>query len=130
MYQINQKHSASQWAESTSAQSSDYLYELVKYEYKRNSRIDRFMNPSQSFSIEQSYINLGLVGTREHHEKEKLLRQTANNNVALERFEEIHGIKTRIEAENIFKACNTHERKVLVFGRAGIGKSTFCRHIV
>ena len=87
------------------------------------------MNPSQSFSIEQSYINLALVETKEHQEKEKQLRDTRNNTAVMEKFEEIHGTKIRIDIKDIFTTCKNSEKKVLVFGRAGIGKSTFCRYV-
>ena len=106
-----------------------YLYELVKLAYKLDSRIERFMNPSQSFLIEESYINLALVETKEHQEKERQLRNVESNNVAIDKFEEIHGTKTRIDIKDIFKTCKNNENKVLVLGRAGIGKSTFCRYV-
>ncbi|CAF3932643.1 unnamed protein product, partial [Rotaria sordida] len=44
-------------------------------------------------------------------------------------FEQIYGSKTPIDVKDIFKTCKDQTRKVLVFGRAGIGKSTFCRYI-
>ncbi|CAF1402435.1 unnamed protein product, partial [Rotaria sordida] len=44
-------------------------------------------------------------------------------------FEQIYGSKTPIDVKDIFKACKDQIRKVLVFGRAGIGKSTFCRYV-
>ncbi|CAF1527390.1 unnamed protein product, partial [Adineta steineri] len=44
-------------------------------------------------------------------------------------YEEIYGTKTPIDVKDIFKKCKDQTRNVLVFGRAGIGKSTFCQYI-
>ena len=44
-------------------------------------------------------------------------------------YEDIYGVKTTIEIKDILKSCKTEKKQVLVFGRAGIGKSTFCRYI-
>ncbi|CAF3508813.1 unnamed protein product [Rotaria socialis] len=47
----------------------------------------------------------------------------------IETDEQIDCIKTLIDIEEIFETCKHETKKVLVFGRAGIGKSTFCRYI-
>ncbi|CAF1111758.1 unnamed protein product, partial [Rotaria magnacalcarata] len=44
-------------------------------------------------------------------------------------FEDIYGVKTPINVKDIFNTCKEAGKKVLVFGRAGIGKSTFCRYV-
>jgi hypothetical protein len=87
------------------------------------------MNPAKSFPIEQSYINLAIVKVKDQHEKEKQLRETQPSNAILSSFENIYGMKTAIEIKDIFQSCKNLEKQVLVFGRAGIGKSTFCRYI-
>ncbi|CAF0809606.1 unnamed protein product [Adineta steineri] len=107
----------------------NYLFELIKYGYKQNSRIERFMNPVKSFPIDQSYINLAIVETIDQHEKEKKLRDSQHNDAIMEAFENIHGTKTPIDVKDIFKTCKDQTRNVLVFGRAGIGKSRFCQYI-
>jgi HEAT repeat protein len=108
---------------------SNHLVELVKYEYTRNARIERLMNPAKTFPIEQSYINLALVKVKEQHEKEKQLRNAQHGNAIMGAFEEIYGTKTAIDVKDIFHTCKNREKQVLVFGRAGIGKSTFCRYV-
>ena len=87
------------------------------------------MNPSSSFPIEQSYINLSIVEKKEQHEKEKQLHDTQGATTIMDTYEEIYGMKTAIDIKDIFQTCKNHEKQVLVFGRAGIGKSTFCRYI-
>jgi HEAT repeat protein len=87
------------------------------------------MNPSKSFPIEQSYINLAIVKAKEQHAKENQLRDAQQATDVLGTFEQIYGTKTTIDVKNIFETCKNQEKQVLVFGRAGIGKSTFCRYI-
>jgi HEAT repeat protein len=86
------------------------------------------MNPAKSFPIEQSYINLAIVKAKDQHEEEKQLRDAQHGDDIMGSFEKIYGIKTAIEVKNIFDTCKNEEKQVLVFGRAGIGKSTFCRY--
>ncbi|CAF1136845.1 unnamed protein product [Adineta steineri] len=128
IYRIKYQSPTPQYIPPQVADKPSYLFELIKYEYKRNSRIERFMNPAKSFSIDQSYINLAIVETIDQHEKEKKLRDSHNNDGIIEAFESIHGTKTPIDVKEIFKTCKDKRRNVLVFGRAGIGKSTFCRY--
>ena len=87
------------------------------------------MNPAKSFTIDRSYINLSIVKSKEQHEKEKQLRDTQYTNTIMDAYEEIYGSKTSIKVQDMFNTCKNEEKQVLVFGRAGIGKSTFCRYI-
>ncbi|CAF0795000.1 unnamed protein product [Adineta ricciae] len=105
------------------------LYEQVKDEYRENSRIESLMNPAKSFPITESYINLSIVTSREQWEKEIQLHTEQNSETIYNTFEEIYGTKTTININDIFKTCHRQKQQVLVFGRAGIGKSTFCRYI-
>ncbi|CAF2140697.1 unnamed protein product, partial [Rotaria magnacalcarata] len=47
----------------------------------------------------------------------------------LSTYEEIYGVKTSIDVENIFQQCKDQTKKVFILGRAGIGKSTFCQYV-
>ena len=104
------------------------------------------MNTAKSFPIEQSYINLALVETKEQEEKEKKLKRQKHDRQLeheeelndhrkqysddiLSTFEDIYGTKTMIAVEKIFEKCKDQTKKVLVLGRAGIGKSTFCQYV-
>ena len=87
------------------------------------------MNPSKSFPIEKTYINLAIVKVEDQHEKEKQLRNAQHTTDIMGTYEEIYATKTTIDAKNIFEQCQSTEKQLLVFGRAGIGKSTFCRYI-
>ena len=87
------------------------------------------MNPSKSFLIEQSYINLAIVETKEQQQKEKKLLDAKLSIEIIGTFEEIYGTKTNIEIKDIFEKCKDQTTKILVLGRAGIGKTTFCRYV-
>ncbi|CAF5050024.1 unnamed protein product [Rotaria magnacalcarata] len=103
------------------------FFEPIKQKYLRDDRIKRMMNEEKSFPIEQSYINLALVETKEQQEIEKKLKY--EHNQILGTFEEIYGAKTSVDVEDIFGKCKDQIKKVLMLGRAGIGKSTFCQYV-
>ncbi|CAF1324395.1 unnamed protein product [Rotaria sordida] len=87
------------------------------------------MNPTISIPIEQSYINLAIVKNKVQKEKEMKLREIEQHDGILGTYEEIYGTKTSIDVKDMFNSCTDRINQVLVFGRAGIGKSTFCRYI-
>ena len=107
----------------------NYLIETLKQNYLRNSRIECLMNPAKSFPIDENYIHLSIVTIKEQHKKEQQLKNTSQADTILNSYEEIYGTKTPIEVKDIFNSCKDDKKQVLVFGRAGIGKSTFCRFI-
>ena len=126
---IKEQLSVSQHQLSKIVDQPRYLFELIRHEYQRHSRIERIMNPSKSFPIEQSYVNLAIVETKEQQLKEKKLLGAKHNSDTIGTYEEIYDTKTNIEIKDMFQGCNDHTKKVLVFGRAGIGKTTFCRYV-
>ena len=105
-----------------------YLFEVIRQKYQENASIERIMNPAKCVPIEQSYINLAIVETREQQEKEKRLDSNQLSEQILGTYEEIYGVKTSIDITNIFDKCKDFRKQVLIFGRAGIGKTTFCRY--
>ncbi|CAF2109902.1 unnamed protein product, partial [Rotaria magnacalcarata] len=112
-----------------SIEEPSYLLELIKWDYKQNSRIERLINPAESFPIEESYINLAIVDSKEQQGKEKKLRDANQHETIMGTFEDIYGVKTPVNVKDIFNTCKEAGKKALVFGRAGIGKSTFCRYV-
>ncbi|CAF4022603.1 unnamed protein product, partial [Adineta steineri] len=87
------------------------------------------MNPSISFPIEQSYVNLAVVETKDQQKKEKELLGTNPSEEVLGSYEEIYGRTKEIKIQNIFEECKDRKKSIFVTGRAGIGKTTFCRYI-
>ncbi|CAF1346448.1 unnamed protein product [Adineta ricciae] len=106
------------------------LFEPIRQKYLQQNRMKRMVNEEKSFSIEQNYVNLAMVETKEQQAKEKKLkRQDEQKDAILGTYEEIYGIKTPVEVKNLFEKCKGSTKKVLVLGRAGIGKSTFCQYV-
>ena len=126
---INEQSISTPHLTSQSVDDASYLFELMKHEYKRNSRIERFINPAKSFPIENSYINLTIVETKQQREKEKQIRDAKHHDNIISTLEQIYDTKTPVDINDIFKYCKDQLRQVLVFGRAGIGKTTFCRYV-
>ena len=106
-----------------------YLYEKMRHEYLRKNHIECCIDSPIQISIEQSYINLVIIKVRDQHEQEKQMHKISHNAAVLGTYENIYGLKTSIDVNDIFETCETREKRVLVFGRAGIGKSTFCQYI-
>ena len=121
-------------------------FETIRQKYLREDKIKRIVNEEKSFPIEQSYVNLALIETKEQQEKEKKLKQhdqedmlereneqdnhpKQHNDKILGSFEDIYEPKTTIDPKSIFDKYNNRTKKVLVLGRAGIGKSTFCQYV-
>ena len=126
---IHEQCSSTPYLTSQSVDDATYLFELMKHQYRRNSRIQRLKNPARSFPIEESYINLTIVETKEQREKEKKLSNAKHNDKMMDTFEEIYGTKSPINVKDLFEFCKDQLRQVLVFGRAGIGKTTFCQYV-
>ena len=126
---ILEQYSSTSYLTSQSVDDATYLFELMKHEYRRNSRIQRFKNPAKSFPIEDSYINLAIVQIKEQRVKEKKLSNAKHNEKIMDTFEEIYRSKSPINVKDLFEYCKNQLRQVLVFGRAGIGKSTFCQYV-
>ena len=108
---------------------SGFLYKGIKQEYQRRSHIEYLMNPARSFPIEQSYVNLTRVQNKNQYEKKRQGGAAHYGNLAISFFEEIYGVKTAIDVRDPFTVSNGREKQILVYGQAGSGKSTLCRHI-
>ena len=111
--------------------SSTDLFERIRSKYLKESQIKRIVNEETSFPIEQSYINLATVGNNGQKYQEYRLEQETHGTTKAVRstFAEICRINTSIDIANIFEKCKDRIKKVLIFGRAGIGKSTFCQYV-
>ena len=112
-----------------SGSQTDSSFDLIRHEYLQNSFIHRIINEEKCFPIEQSYINLAIVQSEEQKDKEKKLSKAEHKDAIISTFEEIYGTKTVIDVKDMFEKCKDGSKKVLVLGRAGIGKSTFCRYV-
>ena len=109
--------------------SFNKIFERIRKAYLQNNCIQRILNEERSFPIEQSYVSLAIVAIKEQQEKEKKLSDKQHEEIIIDSFEDIYGTKTSIDMKDLFNNLQNQTRKVLVLGRAGIGKSTFCRYV-
>jgi len=108
---------------------TNYLFDQIRQEYLQNNRLYRLMNPARSFPIDQSYINLVIVNTKDQLEKEKQMDKIQHGDAIMGTYEDIYCVKITVDVKDILKSGKNEKKQVLVFGRAGIGKSTFCRYV-
>ena len=110
------------------------LFQLIRQKYLKESMIKDISNEEKCFPIENNYINLTIVEPKEQHEKENELKQQdlsqqQSSGGFLRAYREIYDAKILIDIKDIFKKCKDTTKKVFVFGRAGVGKSTFCQYV-
>ncbi|MBA8667620.1 HEAT repeat domain-containing protein [Holosporaceae bacterium 'Namur'] len=115
---------------------------LLKDNYKNYEYLARFAESSQQYSITESFINLAILKKQVAEDKEKKLKENggrgekdnALGNVVrderLETYESIHEEKEAIEVEKLFEKREGKDiKKLAIYGRAGIGKTTLCQYI-
>ncbi|CAF1383897.1 unnamed protein product [Didymodactylos carnosus] len=101
----------------------ELLFDPIREHYRTTfSRIERLVNRRKNYSIDDAYINLSIVESKELSSKEEKFHSDANYTT----FEEIYGTKRPIKIQQLF---NDNRKRLLVLGRAGIGKTTFCQYI-
>ena len=119
------------------------LIQVIKEKYLQENQIKRVLNKEETFPIEQSCINLATIKTKEHQKKERELTKHEVKNTSdpgndhcndddseiLGTFEEIYADKTPVYLGNFFQEWRGPIKKVLVLGRPGMGKSTFCQYV-
>ncbi|CAF1241825.1 unnamed protein product, partial [Didymodactylos carnosus] len=104
------------------------IIDKLKQEYSdKYSKIQRLIT-DKSYPIEQSYVNLAII---ENSEKQPSQNQKQDlSTIGCTTYEQIYGNKEPINVKDLF---NHHENKprkrLLVYGRAGIGKTTLCQYV-
>ncbi len=118
---------------------------VIKAYYLKQDQIkSEYINPTGGLKIDQLYVNVAIVNEVDQAWKEKKLITNADekkekNNLTyskgLSSFEEIYGSKDTIPLEELFdnkskidNAIDVH--RLLLYGRAGIGKSTLLQYMV
>ena len=115
------------------------LVDVIKKKYLKNDKIKSILNEEDVFLIEQSYINLAMVHTKDKAAKYGMETKSNLENEqryewkhydckALSVYEEIYGDKKPIDIKEIFSCYQNNTKQVLILGRSKIGKSTFCQY--
>ncbi|MFN7095908.1 MAG: NACHT domain-containing protein, partial [Burkholderiales bacterium] len=113
------------------------IISYLKSYYLSQETLPRFLEDEDSvlpMKIKDSYVNLAIITHRETKEKEEQLGRAKKESQLKEGFladyESLHYPKEAIELRDIFlrerQATNAHKR--LIYGRAGIGKSTLVHY--
>lgn len=126
---------------------ANLLIEAVKNCYREKQYIPRHFH-AEPIPVKDGYVRLAIVREAEQIEKmndlltsvEQLGSAESGVNLfedkRLASFEQIYGAKKPINVSDIFKPNKTEKaqgkipKRLLVLGRAGIGKSTLCQKIV
>ncbi|CAF3499102.1 unnamed protein product [Rotaria socialis] len=101
--------------------------EAIRRKYQQYY-VECFINTCQKFPIEECYINLSITRTEEQDKNERSLHSANSDDVFIYIYEEIYRNSTAIDIKDIFDKCKDQRKQVLITGRAGIGKSIFCRY--
>ena len=115
------------------------LVDVIKKKYLKNDKIKSILNEEDVFSIEQSYINLAMVHTKDKAAKYGMKIKSDLENEqdydwkhydceTLSPYEEIYSDKKPIDIRGIFPHYQPNIKQVLILGRSKIGKSTFCQY--
>ncbi|MBA8667809.1 ATP-binding protein [Holosporaceae bacterium 'Namur'] len=108
----------------------------IKNYYQANDKLKRFWE-EREYDISNSFINLAIIEQEEAKQKEQGLRgkeKRGDKNDSQEyreqrisSYEEIHRAKKPIEIKELLKEAKS--KKLVIYGRAGIGKTTICQYL-
>lgn len=116
------------------------IKQALKQGYLNKGVIQSIVEEKADWPIEKSYINLALlkeVVVKKHEDKLDNPHSKHSKNVAsethreelLHNYEDLFAEKESITVEKIFQHCPPDQQRVLINGRAGIGKSTLCQYM-
>ncbi len=105
----------------------------IKQSYQEQGKIDRLSDNNKPFTVEDCSINLVILREQnEEGEKADNNKQWGGRDTVFEGYEAIHAQKEAIQIRGLLKQEQSErdgKRHLLVNGRAGIGKTTFCKYI-
>ncbi|CAF4494048.1 unnamed protein product [Rotaria socialis] len=125
-----------QIAENTGSSKVQSIFELpqmarhIKKKYQSDPEFANRNKDTLNSSADECYISLAIVENKEQRAKERKLKMTKDIEELRGTYQEIYGAKTVIEVNDIFKNCKNSRKTAILLGRAGVGKSTFCKHVI
>ncbi|MBA3238305.1 MAG: HEAT repeat domain-containing protein [Parachlamydiaceae bacterium] len=105
--------------------SSALIVKSLQDNYKSRNTIPRLMY--SALPIEDVYTELVLL--EQSKEQDKNDEKAAFEEHRINSWEDVHGTKKPIELKNLFNNDGKEQKKLLILGRAGIGKSILCQFI-
>ncbi|MBA8667595.1 HEAT repeat domain-containing protein [Holosporaceae bacterium 'Namur'] len=118
--------------------AEERIIRSIKNFYKENDKLKLFW-ADQEYPITESFINLVIIEQQEIKEKERRMKEEGGNTEEEDKYkgayreqrissyEEIHKPKKEIKIEELFKDASS--KKLVIYGRAGIGKTTLCQYL-
>lgn len=102
--------------------------------YQAQSHLYRIDDEVKPLPIEKCFVNLEIIRESERKQEElQQIEQASDSSAHLitgnHRSETTAQNRNAIEIANLLPDNDKHSNKVLIYGRAGIGKSTLCRYI-
>jgi NLR family CARD domain-containing protein 3 len=104
--------------------SPTLVVKALQDNYRSRNTIPRLLH--SALPIEEVYTELVLL---EQIKEEKKEEKVAFEEQRINSWEDVRGSKTPIELKNIFNTDGKVQNKLLILGRAGIGKSILCQYI-
>ncbi|GKZ98543.1 hypothetical protein AnigIFM59636_003533 [Aspergillus niger] len=111
----------------------------IRYNHYTADRLEIERLSGETLSMEQCYINLAIVeqpGEIESRSEEEDAQRSSPFSLAARLNVEIPGKDLQVDLRTIFEKCErprrprTEPRRILIRGRAGVGKTTLCKRIV
>jgi V8-like Glu-specific endopeptidase len=100
------------------------IVKALQDNYRSRNTIPRLLH--SALPIEEVYTELVLL---EQIKEEKKEEKAAFEEQRINSWEDVRGSKIPIELKNIFDTDGKVKKKLLILGRAGIGKSILCQYI-
>jgi hypothetical protein len=101
--------------------------------YRRQSQLENILTGVSLSLDEGHYVQFTLVKEEDQkQEEENTLSKSASREERIGSYEKIHGAQAPIELEGLFQRAKEDKqapKKLLILGRAGIGKTTLCQYI-
>ncbi|KIE04396.1 hypothetical protein NF27_IB00030 [Candidatus Jidaibacter acanthamoeba] len=118
-------------------------HEIIISKLKQYYQNFRYLNNlvRKNQLVTESFINLAILKKQTVDEKERLLREIQLKEAdygriakirdeRIETYESVHEDKVAIDIESLFdKRASKEIKKLAIYGRAGVGKSTLCQYI-
>lgn len=107
------------------------LVQKFKQSYLRNPQYGSILNECDKFRINDKHINLTIITINENQAKQTTVTgeyKTSDENLGS--YPIIHETKKLKHIEEIFNQSDGIIKRYLILGKAGIGKSTFCKYLM
>jgi HEAT repeat protein len=104
--------------------ASELVIHSLKEWYRSQNKIPRLLH--SALPIEEVYTELVLLQQSAEEKKEE---KTALEEHRINSWEDVRGTKKPIELKDLFNCDGKEQKKLLILGGAGIGKSILCQYI-